>query len=301
MKATPIFLGLLAATLLNATVSAAEIGGKGKLKTKKQKTEEPTELFYADSCQFGNCQSGIGLAVNDQGDLFYGRWFRGKPHGFGTIYFNPDNGDELIPPGTLMVTRFADGMLDGVSTFDLPGGRKLSVKYKDSRDFSAFMELNGTRPQSIRYELPYQFEWEGRSIRREAFLRHGEGKRGIIEVHPYSDQNQCMYAIGESRGHAIPFLFDTGCSQTALSTNYIEYLTREGVHFTYTGTDMYETACGLIELRELVIEELTVGGVTFRNHKIGETLGGDNLLGMDIISVFGSFRISTDEHLLILE
>ena len=64
---------------------------------------------------------------------------------------------------------------------------------------------------------------------------------------------------------------------------------------------MYETACGLIELRELVIEELTVGGVTFRNHKIGETLGGDNLLGMDIISVFGSFRISTDEHLLILE
>ena len=44
MKATPIFLGLLAATLLNASISAAEIGGKGKLKTKKQKTEEPKEL-----------------------------------------------------------------------------------------------------------------------------------------------------------------------------------------------------------------------------------------------------------------
>ncbi len=299
MNATPILLGLLAFGVLNTHVSATEIGGKHK--TKKIKTEQPTELFYSDSCQFGNCYSGIGAAINEEGDLFYGRWYKGKPHGFGTIYFNPDNGDELIPPGTLMVTRFEDGMLDGVSTFDIPGGRKLSVKYKDSRDLSAFTELNGYRPQNIRYELPFHLEWEGRAFRREAFLTKGEGKRGIVEVHPYSRENQCMYAIGESKGFSIPFLFDTGCSQTALSTTYIEYLTREGVNFIFTGTDMYETACGLIELRELVIEEITVGGVTFKNHKIGETLGGDNLLGMDIISVFGSFRVSSEEHLLVLE
>ena len=107
--------------------------------------------------------------------------------------------------------------------------------------------------------------------------------------------------IGESKGHQVPFVFDTGCSNTALTANYIQFLIGEGVHINDTGSDLYETACGAVEFNEYVIEELTIGGITFKNLAIGETQGVDNLLGMDVITALGTFKVAMDEHLIILE
>jgi len=287
----------LIAFSLHANPSGFE-HGKGKKGVKSKGVEA---LFTRDSCQYGDCSNGIGASINSHGDIYYGRWYKNKPHGFGTIYFNVDQTGEGIPPGTFLITRFNEGQLDGVSTFDFPGGKKLSVKYKDSGNINAYQELPLVRPQSIRFELPYVYEWEGRIIRRNAYFRDTESRRGVIDIHPYSESNQCMYAYGESKGISIPFLFDTGCSNTSLSAEYIEYLQENGVHLSKKGSDFYETACGLIELNEYVIEELTIGGVTFRNLQVGETKGADNLLGMDVITSFGTFRVIAEEHLLILE
>ena len=132
-------------------------------------------------------------------------------------------------------------------------------------------------------------------------MREGESKRGIVEVHPYSEDIGCLWMIGESKGHQVPFLFDTGCSMTALNANYIEFLIGEGVHINYTGSAMHETACGAVEFNHYVIEELTIGGITFKNLPIGETFGVDNLLGMDVITALGTFKVAMDEHLVILE
>jgi len=301
MKVYSILLGLgvLCATSLDATSS--EIGLKIFNKKKPAQKEQVEDLFHRDSCQFGNCRDGVGAAVNSAGDIYFGRWYHGKPHGFGTIYLNPDANEDSFPPGTYVITRFNEGLLNGVSTFDMPGGKKLSVKYKESRALDAFTELPSTRPQTIRFELPYTYEWEGRSIRREVYMREGESKRGIVEVHPYSEDIGCLWMIGESKGHQVPFLFDTGCSMTALNADYIKFLIGEGVHINYTGSAMHETACGAVEFNHYVIEELTIGGITFKNLPIGETFGVDNLLGMDVITALGTFKVAMDEHLVILE
>jgi predicted aspartyl protease len=301
MKVNTIFMGLALLCAASSFAMGSEVGPKKQIRKKKAKQEKAEELFLPDSCQFGNCWDGVGASVNDQGDIYFGRWYRNRPHGFGTIYFNPSAIKDDFPPGTILITRFNDGLLDGVSTFDMPGGKKLSVKFKDSRALDAFTELPMARPQSIRFELPYTYEWAGRSIRREVYIREGESKRGLLEVHPFSQTNQCFWMIGESKGHQVPFVFDTGCSNTSLTADYIQFLIGEGVRINHTGSDLYQTACGAVEFNEYVIEELTIGGITFKNLGIGETQGVDNLLGMDVITALGTFKVAMDEHLVILE
>ena len=166
-------MGLALLCAASSFAMGSEVGPTKQIRKKKAKQEKAEELFLPDSCQFGNCWDGVGASVNDQGDIYFGRWYRNRPHGFGTIYFNPTAIQEDFPPGTILITRFNDGLLDGVSTFDMLGGKKLSVKYKDSRALDAFTELPMARPQSIRFELPYTYEWAGRSIRREIYIREG--------------------------------------------------------------------------------------------------------------------------------
>jgi predicted aspartyl protease len=288
-------------TLILLVCVANLIPAKAISPGKKHKVEVATQLFSEDSCTFGDCKNGIGASINENGDIYYGRWFRSKPHGFGTIYFNPENSESGIPSGTLLVVRFNNGTLDGLATFDSPGGKKLSVLYHKSLDIDSFEEKPEVKPQGIRFTLPYTYPWEGRSIRRAYYLENGEAKRGTISIHPFSEENKCFYTMGEVKGITLPFLFDTGCTQTALSTDYITYLREEGVKIQLKGSDTFETACGLIELNEYVIEELTIGDLTFYNLQVGETQSSDNLLGMDIIAAFGSYKAIPDEHLIILE
>lgn len=272
----------------------------GKVK-KGVKSKSVEALFTRDSCQYGDCSDGIGASINANGDIYYGRWFRSIPHGFGTIYFNPENSESGIPLGTLLIVRFNNGVLDGLATFDSPGGKKLSVMYRRSLDIDAFDEKPEAKPQGIRFSLPYTYPWEGRSIRRAFYMENGESKRGTIPIHPYSEENKCFYTMGEVKGITLPFLFDTGCTQTALSADYITYLQKEGVKIQLKGSDIFETACGPLEFNEYVIEELTIGDLTFYNLQVGETQSSDNLLGMDIIAAFGSYKAILDEHLIILE
>lgn len=55
-------------------------------------------LFNSSQCTDGDCKTGTGSAVNSNGDLYYGHWVNGKPHGLGTVYFDLDN--QAYSPGT---------------------------------------------------------------------------------------------------------------------------------------------------------------------------------------------------------
>ncbi len=84
---------------------------------RKFKGKQP--LFTSSQCLNGDCDMGTGTAKNANGDLYYGSWRDGKPHGLGSVYFDLDN--ESYAPGTFFTGRFAFGLIDGMGTFDFPG------------------------------------------------------------------------------------------------------------------------------------------------------------------------------------
>jgi len=300
MKSPKIAAILVA--LIGLTVSGYAENELTPKKNKRRLTEQKkAQLFYQDSCQFGNCYRGIGAAVNEDGDIYFGKWRKGRPHGLGTIYFNTENVESGIPSGTLLTARFEKGKLDGLATFDVVGSRKFTVYYAQSMDIDAYAELPDAGPMPNFFRLPYSYPWAGRQVRRAYFLDSSYAQNVSLTIHPVSDFNQCFYTNGETNGITIPFLFDTGCSQTALSTEYIEYLRESGVKIKEVGSDVFETACGSIELREFEIDEIRIGDMTFYNVLIAETQSLDNLLGMDLISALGSYTAIPEEHLIILK
>ena len=82
----------------------------------RRKIQGKEPLFKSAQCIGGNCESGTGSARNDNGDLYYGTWVNGRPHGLGTVYFDLDNTN--YSPGTFFTGRFAYGLVDGMGTFD---------------------------------------------------------------------------------------------------------------------------------------------------------------------------------------
>ena len=56
---------------------------------RKFKGKQP--LFTSSQCLNGNCDMGTGTATNANGDLYYGSWRDGKPHGLGSVYFDLDD------------------------------------------------------------------------------------------------------------------------------------------------------------------------------------------------------------------
>ena len=51
----------------------------------RRKIQGKEPLFKSAQCIGGNCESGTGSARNDNGDLYYGTWVNGRPHGLGTV------------------------------------------------------------------------------------------------------------------------------------------------------------------------------------------------------------------------
>lgn len=267
------------------------------LAQRKVKGKKP--LFTANNCVSGNCDYGTGLAMNSGGDLYYGDWVNGKPHGLGSIYFNLDN-DQYVP-GTFFTGRFSLGLVDGFGTFDFPGERRMTVRFDKSQDLAVFEDMGQPRPRKRHYIMDDVSYWGGWEIRQEKFFEHGNPDRLMVEMYQDWDGAKCWSTTGRSGPVNIFFLIDTGCSQTALTKSTIEYLIQNGIRVTKTGSGLYNTACGLVEFEEFEIESITIGGTTFKNLPIGSVDSDSNLLGMDILGSFGTIEFNQEHKSLVLE
>jgi len=256
-------------------------------------------LFSAKDCLSGNCDQGTGAATNDAGDLYYGNWVNGKPHGLGSIYFNLEN--EQYVPGTFFTGRFSWGLADGYGTFDFPGERRMTVRFDKSQDLAVFEDVGQPHPRTRRYIMDDTKQWEGWQLRQEEFFENGSPDRLLVSMHHDWEGQRCWSTTGRSGTVEIFFLIDTGCSQTSLTKSTIEYLIQNGIRVTKTGSAWFDTACGLMEFDEYEIQSITIGGTTFKNLQIGSVEGGDNLLGMDILGSFGTLEFNQEFNTLVLE
>lgn len=264
---------------------------------RKMKGKKP--LFIAENCISGNCKQGTGAATNEDGDLYFGDWVNGKPHGLGSIYFDLDN--EQYEPGTFFNGEFKVGLVDGFGTFEFPGERRMTVRFNKSQDLAVFENMEHALPRKRHYVMDDPSQWAGWALRQEEFFENGPPDRLLIEMHKSWDESKCWSTTGHSGSIQIYFLIDTGCSQTSLTKNTIDYLIENGIRVTKTGSDWYDTACGLMEFSEYEIEHITIGGTTFKNLPIGEVGGDDNLLGMDILGSFGTIEFNQEHKSLVLE
>ena len=274
------------------TVSVSTYGQRRKIKGKKP-------LFERSQCTSGNCETGEGTALNECGDLYYGSWVNGKPHGLGTVYFNLDNSE--YSPGTFFTGRFTYGLVDGMGTFDFPGEKRMTVRFDKSQDFAVFEDVGRMHPRRRHYIVDNVQQWEGWEIRQQTFFESGSPDRIMVDIYKDWEGASCWSTIARSGPVEIFFLIDTGCSGTALTKSTLEFLRNNGIRVTQVGAAYYKTACGSELFKEFEIESLTVGGVTFKNLRVSETHSDENLLGMNILSSFGTFEFNAEHKTLVLE
>lgn len=260
---------------------------------------EKKPLFKKNQCVSGNCVTGIGTAKNDNGDLYYGSWLKGLPHGLGTVYFDLEN--PTYPPGTFFTGKFAYGLIDGMGTFDFPGEKRTTVRFDKSPDFAVFEDLGNMRPRKRRHVIDDSEDWDGWKIRQKEFFDSGRQDRLMVNMSQYYEGIISWSTIGNSGPVEILFLIDTGCSGTALTNSTLNYLRNNGIRVTEVDKGYYDTACGPVEFTNYEIESLTLGGVTFHNVPVTETFSSTNLLGMEILGSFGTIVFNSEHETLVLE
>lgn len=293
MKNPIIFIALAAALAATQTLEA-----KTPRRYRKAKpAQETPALFIADSCVYGDCWDGVGTARDAYGDLYHGRWLKGVPHGFGSIYFSSEDRTGAYGEGTILIARFNEGKLDGLCTFDRPGDRRLTVQYKRSPNLDNFTLKEGIRPPSARFELPGQFDWDGYEVRRNEILKKDHSAQVLVDVHQAPGDIYTLTTTLYFNGIPVPFLVDTGCSTTSLNSETIAYLRRAGITLVPGELHTYNTACGYMEFRDYTIDAISFGGIEYGPFTVSET-EGENLLGMDILSSFGALNVNFEQGIL---
>jgi hypothetical protein len=157
--------------------------------------------------------------------------------------------------------------------------------------------MEGIKPPSARFELPGQFEWDGYEVRRNEILKKDYSAQVLVDVHQLPDDIYCLNTTLYFKGIPVPFLVDTGCSQTSLNQETIKYLRHSGVTLVPGETQTFITACGPMEFVEYTIDVISFGGIEYGPFKVSST-DGDNLLGMDILASFGALNINFEQGTL---
>ena len=78
----------------------------------------------AAECIEGDCQTGYGVYVMDDGHRYEGDWAKGKPQG---------KGKAIMPNGNIYEGTFDDGLWSGQGIETYPDGRQYVGEFKDSR------------------------------------------------------------------------------------------------------------------------------------------------------------------------
>jgi len=280
---------VIAITFLGSVISA-----QGQFDFRKKPS-----LFSSSDCLSGDCEFGNGTANNAEGDLYYGEWRDGKPHGLGTVYFSLTNSD--YQPGTFFTGRFAYGLIDGIGTFDFPGERRMTVRFQKSQDFAVFEKKGALRPRRRKHIMDDVAQWEGWKIRKETFFTQGSPDRLMVGMHQDYEGQKCWNTTASIGPVEVFFNIDTGCSDVALTKSTIDHLINKGVAIKQTGYGLYNTACGSEYFAQYIIPSLTIGGINFKNLKASETKSSDNLLGMNVLGAFGTLELNIEQQTLVLE
>lgn len=289
MKTTAFYILIFAAAL----ATTAEAGTPRRFRKAIPAKETPA-LFIADSCVYGDCWDGVGTARDAQGDIYHGRWYKGVPHGFGSIYFSSNERTAAYGEGTILIARFNEGKLDGICTFDRPGNRRVAVQYRKSTALDNFTLKEGIRPPSARFELPGQFDWVGYEVRRDEILKRDHSAQVLVDVHQAPGSDYTLSTTLFFNGIPVPFLVDTGCSTTSINKETMDFLRRSGITLVPGELHTYNTACGYMEFRDYTIDAISFGGIEYGPFTVSET-EGENLLGMDILSSFGALNINFEQ------
>jgi aspartyl protease family protein len=104
--------------------------------------------------------------------------------------------------------------------------------------------------------------------------------------------------LANVNGKNIPFLVDTGATNINLSS---ESAAEIGVTVDRTAFPVFlDTANGTAKAFRAQIDSLKIGSVELKGQKIlvSDTLGDDNLLGMDFLNQFRSWRVEGDKMIL---
>jgi aspartyl protease family protein len=104
--------------------------------------------------------------------------------------------------------------------------------------------------------------------------------------------------LANVNGKDIPFLVDTGATNINLSS---ESATEVGVNVDRTSFPVFlDTANGTANAFRAQIDSLKIGTVELKDQNIlvSDTLGDDNLLGMDFLNQFRSWRVEGNKMIL---
>ncbi len=149
--------------LWTKVVSSGPLG-----EVKKSFYVEYFKKYTEIGCVQGDCNSGFGFYIYDNGDRYEGNWQEGKRNGKGiqnqengTIYdgdfYNDQyhgkgkitfSGDTFYPSGSSYIGDFANNKLDGYGTFRWKSGDRYIGNFKDGK-------FNGYGEKISMLDLPY--------------------------------------------------------------------------------------------------------------------------------------------------
>lgn len=144
---------------------------------------------------------------------------------------------------------------------------------------------------SFRYEFQKVWnrmaaEFTGSSLGADGTMRLRAGDGG----HYFVD--------AEVNGRSVRFMVDSGATTTTLSIDSARYA---GVEIDTTGFPvMVQTANGTVEARRGRVARLEVGPIVRTNFPvlISDTLGDDNLIGVNFLSTLKAWRVEGNELVL---
>lgn len=138
----------------------------------------------------------------------------------------------------------------------------------------AVIEIDG-REEAL--ELGFATTFPGADLEPE------DGWKGPDKVSLWADTNGFFYSGGTINGFPVRFLVDTGATSVAISSQLAD---RIGISYADQPKGVASTAGGITPMYSVVLDRVTVGGITLQNVDAGIVIGTfpmEPLLGMSFL------------------
>ena len=235
----------------------------------------------------GGKQNGFGKFYFDDGSYYEGNFLNNEFSGNGLMYY-ADN--------SKYVGEFKNEYFEGMGKFYYPNGDRFEGVYKKGKKNGAgvLYFANGGKIMG---------EWKN-----DEFISGGDTK-GEKEIQEKivkllrTESNLFEIPIKINNVLDIPFIMDTGASETFLTADVVMTLYRA---HTITDADLLEgdyftDAQGKVNYNaRFKIREINIGGIIIKNVSAGiaSTINASNLLGQNVLSKLGKFTIDYSNNTL---
>lgn len=146
---------------------------------------------------------------------------------------------------------------------------------------TAVIEVDG-REEVL--QLGFATTFPGADLEPEAAWKNPE------EVSLWADPSGFFYSSGTINGFPVRFLVDTGATSIAFSSQLAD---RMGVNYADSQQGLASTAGGMAPMFRVVLEKVTVGGITLHDVEAGVVVGSfprEPLLGMSFLGQLDMVR-----------